>query len=125
MLIGDQHHAQPSSRCDRIGWLYIITGAIGFVYHLGEFSIGQAFRYDALWIELVRLVAIMCGLFLLRGQDWARWVAVAWMGFHVVVSAFRSLPQLAIHCIFLAAIAYFLFRSDAARYFRDLGTESG
>jgi hypothetical protein len=106
-----------------IGWLYIVTGAIGFVYHIGEFSIGQVFRYDALWIELVRLVAIGCGIFLLRGQNWARWVALAWMGFHVVLGALHSVLQLAMHCLFLAAIAYFLFRSDAGRYFRRPRTE--
>jgi hypothetical protein len=108
-----------------IGWLYIATGAIGFVYHLGEFSIGQAFRYNALWIELVRLVAIVCGAFLLRGRNWARWVVLAWMGFHVIVGALHSVPQLAIHCLFLAAIAYFLFRSDAGRFFRGPATGSG
>jgi hypothetical protein len=108
-----------------IGWLYIAMGAIWFVYHLGDFSLGAAARYDTLWIELVRLVAIVCGAFLLRGQNWARWVALAWMGFQVVVGALHSVPQLAIHCLFLAAIAYFLLRSDAALYFRGPEIGSG
>ena len=101
-----------------IGYLYIAVGAIGFVYHFGEFRTQGAFRYDVLLIELIRLVAIVCGAFLLRSRNWARWLALAWIGFHVVVSAFHSLPEPAIHCLFLAVIAWSLFRADAARYFR-------
>ena len=77
-----------------------------------------AVHYDVLWVELVRLLAVVCGAFILRGHDWARWVALAWMGFHVVVSAFHAWPQLAIHVLFLVVIAWFLCRPDAARYFR-------
>ena len=35
------------------------------------------------------------------------------MGFHVVVSGFPLPTHLLIHCLFLAAITYLLFRSDA------------
>ena len=44
--------------------------------------------------------------------------AVAWIGFHVVVSAFHSVAQVAVHVVFCAAIAYFLFRREAGEYFR-------
>ena len=108
-----------------LGWLYILTGGMGFVYHLGDLSIGQAPRYVLFWIELVNLIAIACGVFLLRARNWARWAALAWMGFHVVVSVFHSLSQAAIHCLFLAVIVFFLFRSEAARYFHGPGTDSG
>jgi hypothetical protein len=47
------------------------------------------------------------------------------MGFHVVVSVFHSLSQAAIHCLFLAVIVFFLFRSEGARYFQGPGTDSG
>ena len=104
-----------------IAWAYIAAGAIGFAYHFTELTAGGAFHYDVLWVELVRLLAVVCGAFMLRGHDWARWVALAWMGFHVVVSAFHAWPQLAIHVLFLVVIAGFLCRSDAARYFRSAG----
>jgi hypothetical protein len=55
---------------------------------------------------------------MLRGRNWARWGALAWMAFHVVLSAFHSLVQLAMHSVFFAVIAYFLFRPAAKEYFR-------
>jgi hypothetical protein len=104
-----------------VGWVYIATGAAGLVYHFSDLHTGSVFGYDALWIELIRLAAVVCGAFLLRGRDWARWAAVAWIGFHVIVSAFHTVPELAMHCLFFAAIVWFLFRGDAARYFREDG----
>ncbi len=106
-----------------IAWLYMAVGAAGFVYHLGEFKAGEVPRYDVLGIELVSLAAAVCGAFMLRGKNWARWIALAWMGFHVIVSVFHSLPQFAIHCLFFALIAWVLFRPDAARYFSAVKIE--
>ena len=37
-------------------------------------------------------LAIVCGVFLLRGHNWARWLALAWIAFHVVLSAFHAIP---------------------------------
>lgn len=101
-----------------IAWVYIVVGVVGFAYHFNEFHGRLAFDADTLWVELVRLAAVAAGIFLLRGQNWARWVAVAWIGFHVVVSAFHSVAQVAVHAMFCAAIAYFLFRREAGEYFR-------
>ena len=100
-----------------IAWVYIGAGAIGFTYHFKELSAGGVFHYGV-WIELIRLLAVVCGAFMLRGRDWTRWLGLAWIGFHVVVSAFHNLGQLAIHCLIFAAIAWFLLRPDASRYFR-------
>jgi len=102
-----------------LGCVYIAVGTIGFAAHFGEFQARDAFQFDALWIELTELVAILCGAFMLRGHNWARWIALAWIAFHVVLSAFHAFPEFAIHCLFCAVIAWFLFRPSAARYFRD------
>jgi hypothetical protein len=107
-----------------LGCVYIIVGTVGFSYHLAEFRARNAFRYDDAWIEVVRLLAIICGAFMLRGHNWARWLALAWIAFHVIVSAFHSFPEFAIHCLFCAVVAWLLFRPDAARYFRGLRMES-
>jgi hypothetical protein len=101
-----------------IAWVYIVTGAVGFVYHLTGFQARPALAFDAPWIELVRLTAVLCGVYLLFGRNWARWLALAWMAFHVVVSAFHTLPEMAIHAVFLAVLAYLLTRPAAVRYFR-------
>ncbi len=101
-----------------LAWVYIAMGTVGFVYHFREFLARNALGYDAVLIEVVRLLAILCGVFMLRGQNWARWVAVAWIAFHVVVSAFHSVSEFAIHLLFCAVIAWLLFRPEAGRYFR-------
>ncbi|HXE15336.1 MAG TPA: hypothetical protein VN633_24640 [Bryobacteraceae bacterium] len=101
-----------------LGCLYIAVGTVGFVYHLSEFLARDAFQYDAVWVELVEFLAIVCGAFMLRGSNWARWLALAWIGFHVILSAFNAFPEFAIHCLFCAVIAWILFRPKAAWYFR-------
>jgi hypothetical protein len=103
-----------------LGWIYVAVGVIGAIGHASEFLGGGVFHSDVIWIELTEFVAILCGIFILRGQNWARWVALAWMAFHVILSAFRALPEFAIHCAFCAVIAWFLFRPAAARYFRQM-----
>ena len=97
--------------------VYIAMGAIGFVYHLRESLARNASGYDSALIEVVRLLAILCGVFMLRGQNWARWLAVAWIAFHVIVSAFHSVSEFAIHLLFCAVIAWIVFRPEAGRYF--------
>jgi len=99
-----------------LSWLYITTGTVGFAYHFSELR-AQPFVYDTVGVELVRLIAIICGAFMLRGHNWARWLALAWIASHVVLSAFHGWPQLAIHSLLCAVFAFFLFRSGAGRYF--------
>ena len=101
-----------------IGWLYIAAGTIGLVYHAAEFKRG-AFQYELLWVCLVRLLAVVGGVFLLRGNNWARWLAGAWMAYHVVLSAFHPVRELVVHALFLILIAYMLFRPAASAYFRS------
>jgi hypothetical protein len=105
-----------------ISCLFIAAGAVGFVYHFPQLL---AHRSDSVWIELVRLLAIVAGVFMFLGRNWARWLALAWMAFHVVIS-FPVAGQLAMHALLLALIAYGLFRADAASYFlsRRLRTPS-
>ena len=97
--------------------LYIAVGTIGFAYHFRELSAGHALNFDGIWVELTEFLAIVCGAFLLKGQDWARWLAVAWMAFHVVISALHTFHQAAIHFVFLAVIAWLLFRRPAGLFF--------
>jgi hypothetical protein len=101
-----------------VACMYLAVGAIGLVYHFAEFTARHAFQYDMVWIELTQFVAILAGAFMLRRNDWARWIAVAWIGFHVILSAFHAFSELAIHCLLCAVICWCLFRPDATRYFR-------
>lgn len=101
-----------------IACLYILTGVVGFAFHLTDFTAPPRLEYDIVWVELIRLLAIVCGAYMLRRRNWARWLAVAWIAYHVVLSAFHSWPQVAVHSLLFAAFAYFLFRPEATRYFR-------
>jgi len=101
-----------------VAWLYIVVGVVGFAFHVTEFKTLHPFSYDTTLVEVVRLLAVVSGIYMLRGKNWARWLAVAWMGFHVIISAFHSLPQLGIHSLFCTILVYFLFRPIATRYFR-------
>jgi hypothetical protein len=98
-----------------ISWLFIAAGVVGLIYHAREFS---AFQYDVLWVCLVRLLAIVCGVFMLRGSNWARWGLLAWIAYHVILSGFHSLSQLLVHGLLFAVIAWLLLRPQASAYFR-------
>jgi hypothetical protein len=106
-----------------LAWVYIAVGTVGFVYHLNEFLAAKTFQSDIFLIEAVEIIAIVGGAFMLRGQNWARWVALAWIAFHVIVSAFHPAREFVIHLLFCAVIAWLLFRPDATRYFRGARVE--
>jgi hypothetical protein len=95
--------------------VYILVGVGGFVSHFRE---AIPLNRDGALIELTELLALLAGVFLLRGHNWARWLAFAWMGFHVIVSAFVPLLPFLMHCLMFAAIAWLLLRPPARRYFR-------
>jgi hypothetical protein len=107
-----------------IGWVYIVTGATGFAYHWSEFKVGGPIQPDFLWVELIRLIAIVCGGFMLRGNNWARWLALAWIAYHVVLSSFHSWSELAVHTVLFGLLAYFLLGSGATQYFRAARTDA-
>ena len=90
-------------------------GAIGFAYH---FPAIMAREQYGIWIELVRLLAVDCGVFMLRrhNDNGARWLAVVWIAFHVAIS-FPALGKVAFHLTLFVAIAWLLFRLDARRHF--------
>lgn len=92
--------------------LYLAVGIGTFIFHFKDLR-----APDGIWIEATELLAIVCGVFLLGAQNWARWLALAWMAFHVLVS-FGDLRQLAVHGAFLIFIVWGLFRADANRFFR-------
>ena len=101
-----------------VSWLYIATGALGLAFHLTDFRSQRPFQFDIAGVALVRFLAIVSGVFLLRGANWARWLAVAWIAFHVVISVFHSWVQVAVHGALCTVIAYLLFRRRAGQYFR-------
>jgi|SRR5579863_9408395 len=66
----------------------------------------------------VNLLAVVGGFFMLRGFNWARWLLAGWMIFHVVLSAFHSFSEAAVHILLFSVIGYFLFRPGVSAFFR-------
>ncbi len=96
-----------------ISCLFIAVGLVGLIHH---FPRNMVFHQDDVWILLTELLAVVAGVFMLGGKNWARWLAIAWMAFHVAIS-WPAAAMIAIHTVFLAAIAWLLFRRDARAYF--------
>lgn len=110
-----------------IGWLFIIVGSAGLLKDLWPLLTSAAaqqlakLKADGLadlglaWTT--RALAIVGGAGLLRGHNWARWLLVVWMAFHVGLSLFHSLPELLTHIAIFAPILYLLFRNSSQAYF--------
>ncbi len=96
--------------------VYILVGAVAFAFYFPALLKG---RPDSVWIELTELLAIIAGVFLLCRQNWARWLALAWIAFHVAISIYHPVRELVMHSVLCVVIAWLLFRPAAARYFRQ------
>jgi uncharacterized membrane protein len=103
-----------------IGWLFVAAGIVGVAYHATDLNVRSPFDDDAAWVLLVRVLAIVAGFFMLRGANWAGWLALAWIAFHVILSAFHSVSEAIAHAVLFAAVAYVLLRPEASAYFRDM-----
>ena len=96
---------------------YLAVGILGFIAHFHDLLASPS---EGVWIELTELVAAFTGVFLLRGRNWARWLAVGWIAFHVGLSAFDSMRLVAVHAVMAALIVWLLFRPDSRRWFRPV-----
>lgn len=102
-----------------LGCLFIVVGLVSLTYHLFKGPLDH-------WIfpiSLVGIIAIVGGVFLVKGHGWARWLVLAWLAFHVVVSAFHSLSDSMAHLLLLIAVGYFLLGPPASKYFNSAPSE--
>ncbi len=99
-----------------LGYLFIVVGIAALVYHLVRGSLD----FWMLLIAFVEIVAIVAGVFLLKGRDWARWLLLLWLAFHVVASALNSIYASAPHVLLLIAVGYFLFTPPDSTYFKTV-----
>ena len=112
-----------------IGWLFIAVGTGGILKDLWPLLTSHAGEQLAMfrteWLReivpawTVRLSGAIGGAFLLRGANWARWLLVAWMAFHVGLSVMHDLTQLLVHVAFFVPILFFLFRPQVGGFFRE------
>ena len=97
--------------------LYLLVGGVGFVHHFPELMAGHG---DAVGIEVTELLAVVAAVGLLLRKNWGRWLAMAWIVFHVGLSLFHPLRELLMHAVLCALIAWLLFRPATARWFKEV-----
>ena len=105
-----------------ISWLFIIFGSIALLQGLlpfGDITVAQRIaELNGHWmVHLSRILQIVAGVFMLYGHNWARWLVVVWIAFHIVISALHSTLQLFLHVAIFSVILFFLFRKQASTYF--------
>lgn len=96
-----------------LAWLLILTGAVAAGFHWSQ----ALHDHNEIWMGLVQVTALVAGVFLLRGQNWARWLAMAWIAFHVAISFGHPMQQLIVHSLLLVVFAVVLFARNARGYF--------
>lgn len=111
-----------------VGWLFIAAGGLGLLMDLWPLVTPRAAEHVArlkadgladfgpAWAS--RGLAVVGGAWMLRGMNWARWLLVVWMLFHIGLSAMHSLTQLLLHCAIFGAIGYVLFYPPTSLFFR-------
>jgi hypothetical protein len=102
-----------------MGCMFIAVGVLAFAYHLTQVHTFRPFPIDLLEIFAVELLAFIAGLYILRGNNWARWLAVLWMAAHLIGNIFFFRQGILVHAVLLALIAYALFRPASTAYFRS------
>ena len=105
--------------------LFILIGVGGMVRGVWSLLAGRGggitghALMDASLVEVTSLAALVSGLFMWRGANWARWLCLAWMAFHVVISLGHDRMRLIVHLVWLAVLTIVLFWPSASAYFRD------
>jgi uncharacterized membrane protein len=69
-----------------LGCVLIATGVASLAFHVTDLKASRNLLSELLLLSLVRVLAIVSGVFMLRGSNWARWLALAWIAFHVAIS---------------------------------------
>ncbi|MGH9883565.1 MAG: hypothetical protein ACRD6N_19240 [Pyrinomonadaceae bacterium] len=106
-----------------ISWIFIAVGSIALLYHLSELRAQRWSEQGLVWVCFVRFLAVLSGVFMLRGFNWARWLLVVWLAYHVILSAFHSPFEVVMHSLLFGVVVYFLFRPQASAYFRRTPAE--
>jgi hypothetical protein len=112
-----------------IGWIFIAFGSIGFLSSflppIGSLNALSPAEIQTHWmVHVARIAGVVSGVFMLKGMNWARWLLVVWIVFHLIVSVLHSLMELLMHAVIFAVVLYFIFRPPSSAYFRSSITES-
>jgi hypothetical protein len=107
-----------------ISWIFMAFGGIALSISLLPLVDSSAanriaeHRFEFWLSPIIQLLALISGVFMLYGFNWARWLLVVWVGYHIILSALHSPLELLVHTLLFAVVLYFIFRSQASAYFR-------
>ena len=130
-----------------LSWLSIVCGVCGFLLNLyGLDMLDSSWRIQlyprfwdsdmhplAMWLFPGQwIVLAACGMYMLFGFNWARWMLVAWVGYHTFQSIAHTRFELAFEILYIPhtpwellahmhlyiAILLIVFTPSAHRYFR-------
>ena len=108
-----------------VSLLFVIVGVGGMIRGVWSLIAGRAGGItghelvDISLVEITSLAALLSGLFMWRGANWARWLCLAWMAFHVVISMGHERSKLIVHCVWLVLLTVVLFWPSVNAYFRS------
>jgi len=103
--------------------LFVIVGLGGMIRGVWTFLAGPGggitghALMDVSLVEVTSLAALVSGLFMWRRANWARWLCLAWMAFHVVISLGHDWMRLIMHVAWLVVLTVVLFWPSANVYF--------
>jgi len=129
MMGGAPLHRRSASRrplaITTVGWLFVLVGVVGLISGaralMGDVAhpstAGPANGGDLGLVLAVRALAGAAGALILYGVSWGRWLLIAWMAWHVVLSLGHTPGEVAVHAVFLVLLAFVLFNRQAAAYF--------
>jgi hypothetical protein len=102
-----------------VGVLFLALGVLDLWRGLAPIRGGGQSRLaaDDMQVLAIGVAALIGGAFVLRGQNWARWLLAAWMALHVAISVGQPIA-FAAHLVIFGFIAFLLFRSRASEHFR-------
>src|ERR1700750_937531 len=99
--------------------LFMITGIAGFIYHIKDFAEPGAKPLEITGVLMLELLAILCALLLIFRIAWARWLAIAWLALHVIISSLNSMSETIQHLVILVIVSVLLFLPVSSAYFRN------
>jgi len=107
-----------------VGVLFLILGALDLWRGLAPLFASAPHWHmaaDDMEVLAIGIAAIVGGIYVLRGANWARWLLAVWMAFHVAISIGQPRALVA-HLVIFGFIAWLLFRPGAAEFFTPAPT---
>jgi hypothetical protein len=101
--------------------LYMVVGLVSTSYHFSEFkTLPLTFLsiIETFLMFVIGALAVVAGYYMLRGKNWARWLALAWTIFHVLISAFESPWGVIFHGAFVLLLWLLLFSKESNEWFK-------